>query len=771
MASDTSLIFNLVTREQVSEGLGKAKEKFDAAGTAIAASLGGALSYGIAESMDVGAANAKLQAQLGLTDEQAKGIGKTASKLFSQGWGEDIGGVDDAIRGAFTNIPGMTDQMVQGIAGKALGISEIFDVEAAGVEAGVGQMLKTGLVKDANEGMDLVTKAFQTFGGDGQAILDVLGEYSVQFQKVGIDGSTAMGLVNQMMSAGAKDTDLAADAIKEFAIRAVDGSATTIDAYKSLGFNAEQMQQKIAAGGPGAAAASQQIVEALKGIKDPAERSRIAVELFGTQSEDLGAALYGIDFTTASSEMGDFAGATDKAMEAIGSSPAAQLETAKRQIQTKLTEIGGVIVGWAMGHTDVVKPLAIGLAAIAAVILAVKAAMTAWTVATNIWRGVQAAATAAQWLWNAAMSANPIGLIIIGIVALVAAFVLLWQHSEKFREIVTAAFNGVKDAAMWMWDGIQMVWSKITGFFTGLPAMFAGWFSAAGQWLYDAGSKIIEGLWTGIQFYFKIVEFFYIQLPLKILGYFASAALWLLDAGKSILSGLWSGIKWVWDTLIVGFYLQMPLTIRGWLASAGTWLLQKGRDILAGLWSGIKETWSANVSFFTGLGGTVIHAIGNGATWLYQLGRDVIIGMANGVVSMAQWLKDKVVGVVKAPIVAAKSVLGMHSPSRVWAEQVGVPIPQGVAVGIRSGLGYVDSAVGALTDAVMPVPLAPAPLAVRAVGGDGTAAAPVNLTINVSTPLLERGAAERLGQVLLPVVQRGLRTYGQSNGGVINITV
>lgn len=725
MALDASLIFDLVARDHTGDGLGAARDSFDTAAGGIAASVGAALGYGIANAMDMQAANAKLQAQLGLTDEQAKGIGKTASQLYSQGWGEDIGGVNDAIRGAFTNIPGMTDQMVQGIAGKALGISKIFDVEASEVEAGVGQMLKTGLVKDANEGMDLVTKAFQTFGGDGQEVLDVLGEYSGQFQKVGIDGASAMGLVNQMMSAGARDTDLAADAIKEFSIRSIDGSKSTIDAYKSLGLNADEMQRKIAAGGPGAAAASQQIVQALSGIKDPAEQSRIAVELFGTQSEDLGKALYSLDFTTASSEMGNFAGATDKAMAAVGSSPAAQLEKAKRQIQMKLTEIGGVIVGWAMGHTEVVKPLAIGLAAIAAVILVVKAAMTAWTVAQNIWRAATTIATGVQWLWNAALTANPIGLLVIGIAAVIAILVILWFKVDGFREAMITAFHAVTDAVMWFWHGVEMVFGKVGAFFSNLPGWIGGFFSAAGQWLYNAGSKIIEGLWTGIQFYFKIVEFFYVGLPLKILGYFLGAA---------------------------------------------SWLLQKGRDILSGLWGGISAGWTAGVGFLSGLGGTVLRAVGNGATWLYQLGRDVISGMANGVTSMAKWLMDKVVGVVKAPINAAKSILHIGSPSRLWAEEVGLPIAQGVAVGVTGGIPLVDRAVGALGSAAMPVPLQAAPLSTRAAGGDGGGPA-VYLTVNVSTPLLERGAAERLAQALLAPLQRGLRQYSNSNGGVVNITV
>lgn len=72
-----------------------------------------------------------------------------------------------------------------------------------------------------------------------------------------------------------------ADAIKEFSIRAIDGSDSTIDAFNSLGFSADDMMNKFAQGGDTARGAFDEVLNALKGIEDPVEQDRIAVELFG----------------------------------------------------------------------------------------------------------------------------------------------------------------------------------------------------------------------------------------------------------------------------------------------------------------------------------------------------------------------------------------------------------------------------------------------------------------------------------------------------------
>lgn len=93
------------------------------------------------------------------------------------------------------------------------------------------------------------------------------------------------------------------------------------------------------------------------------------------------------------------------------------------------------------------KGLVIGLASLAVVLGTVSVASKAYAAGLAIVRTAQIAATAAQWALNVALTANPIGAIVVGIAALAAGLVLAWKKSETFRRIVKGALASVSAAA------------------------------------------------------------------------------------------------------------------------------------------------------------------------------------------------------------------------------------------------------------------------------------------------------------------------------------
>lgn len=475
MASDTSLVFNLVARERVSEGLSKAKEKISSAATGISAAVAGALGKGVADSMDASAITSKMAAQMGVTGRDAADFGKLAGKLYAKGMGESMQDSADAIKNLWQS--GLVDGGIEdldALATKVMSVGQVFDQESGDITRGVSQMMKTGLATTTTEALDIITAGYQAGADKAGDYMDTLNEYGVQFHKFGLDGAQATGLIAQGLRAGARDGDLVADSIKEFSLRSISGADAVTDAFKGLGLNAKKMAADIGAGGPTATAALDQTLDRLRAVKDPVQQATIAASLFGTQAEDMGQALFALDPSSAVDALGKVQGAADQAAQTIGNNPAAALEKFKREAMSKLQEVGGYLVNWGMAHSEYVQPLAIALGAVAATILVVQGATMAWTAAQQVWKGVQVASTAAQWLWNAAMSANPIGLIIIGVGALIAAFVLLWQHSETFRDIVTGALSAVWEGIQWGWHWVADHWPLLLGILTG-PIGMAVW--------------------------------------------------------------------------------------------------------------------------------------------------------------------------------------------------------------------------------------------------------------------------------------------------------
>jgi hypothetical protein len=110
-------------------------------------------------------------------------------------------------------------------------------------------------------------------------------------------------------------------------------------------------------------------------------------------------------------------------------------------------------------HTGAVK-VAIGVVAgLSAAILIANAAIKAYTVAQTVARVATIVATAAWRALNIAMVSNPIGVVIVALVALGAALVIAYKHSETFRNIVNSALNGVLVAARALAHGFEAVGS------------------------------------------------------------------------------------------------------------------------------------------------------------------------------------------------------------------------------------------------------------------------------------------------------------------------
>ena len=143
----------------------------------------------------------------------------------------------------------------------------------------------------AEEAYGLIATGAQNGADKNGDLLDTLNEYSAQFAALGLSADQFMGSLVEGADAGLFSIDKVADAVKEFNIRAKDGSDSSAEAFKGLGLNSDKMFAAFAAGGETAQAAFFDTVEALNKLEDPLKRNEIGVALFGSQFEDLEAGI------------------------------------------------------------------------------------------------------------------------------------------------------------------------------------------------------------------------------------------------------------------------------------------------------------------------------------------------------------------------------------------------------------------------------------------------------------------------------------------------
>jgi len=638
---------------------------FKGAAFAGALAIGAGFAKLMGQALEQANVTSKLQAQLGATSKDAGRYGKVAGQLLAKGVVDNFEEGAESIRAVVNGglvKPDATNKQLESIATKMSDVARTFGTDMGMQTQAVSAMLKNGLAPDADAALDVIATGFQKLGPNADDLLETFQEYSVQLKKLGLDSETSLGLFSQGLKGGARDTDIIADAFKEFSIRAIDGSKGTAAAYKSLGLDMDTMSAKIGKGGKSATGGLDTVLDRLRAMKDPVAREAAAVGLFGTQAEDLGTALFSLDPSKAVGTLGKVGGAAKRMGDTLRSGPQYEFQTMIRTVQQDLV---GALVKYGipalMGLIDTVKDVArwgkdafawvrdniAWIAPFALAILGVTVALNAQAIATGIvtgimtvYRGVMLIGiavtngmAAAHTLLNAVMSLNPFTLIVLAILAFVGVIVLAYQKSETFRQIVQSAWQGIQDAALYAWNNV-------------LKPVFDGFMSVmrsvgdAAMWLWnnaikpafafiDTAARILLTLITVVVFgpiYLAVLalgavfSWLWTNAVKPAFDFIAAAAVWLWE----------NGVKPVVDSLVLG--LQV-------LGDAFVWLWKNAvkpavdniARLAVWLWNnGVKPVWGY---FKEG-----IRALGAVFGWLYEKG---VRPALRSVADIAKWLWEK----------------------------------------------------------------------------------------------------------------------------------
>ena len=182
---------------------------------------------------------------------------------------------------------------------------------------------------------------------------------------------------------------------------------------------------------------------------------------------------------------------------------------------------------------------------------------------------------------SAVMLANPIGLIIAAIAALVAAFILLWNNCDGFRQFWIDLWNNVKEVAIACWNGIKDFFSGIWNAITSLA-----------QSIWGGLKSFFSGLWDGIKSIFttvldaikSVIEFRF--------NLYKTIITTVLNAIKTVVTAVWDAISGIIKSVVEGISSFLS---SAWdkIKSVISGALDAIKNVVTSAWDAIKNAVSS----------------------------------------------------------------------------------------------------------------------------------------------------------------------------------
>ena len=548
----------------------------------------------------------------GATGEEAQKLTESYANVSKSIVG-DFGDIGSALGEVSTRF-GFTDKQLEDTTKQFLKFADITGTDAkTAVELVSRAMNNAGISSDNySEILDELAAASQASGISVDKLADNLTKNGATMRQLGFNTDETIAMLAQFEAAGVNsETALAGlkTAVKNWAKEGKNANDEFHNVVTAIRTAPDDMAGTQAAFDAFGSKAGTELAEAIRTGKFAYD------EFLGTLADSQGT----VNATYEETQDG-----ADKAKLAIQNmkTTAAQLadtfmQKYGPQIEAAIEKVTTTLEKWAPKVEKGIQWLIDHLPEIEAGVVAIGVAFLAWkvtsiiTAVTTALAGMSAAevvAAAKTWLLNAAMAANPIGLVVAAIAALVAAFVVLWKKSEKFRNFWKGLWENIKKVVKPVidfivgvfseaWENIKAVWSVVTKFFgaifDGIKAIFepivnwfkdkfeAAWTAIKVIWL--AVHAFFQAIWDGIKAIFEpVIDWFKEKFET---AWLAIKIIW--EAVTGFFQSIWDGIKSIFEPVIDWFKEKFE---EAWLKIKLVWSVVS--DFFSGIWDGIKNVFS-----------------------------------------------------------------------------------------------------------------------------------------------------------------------------------
>lgn len=594
------------------------------------------------------------------------------------------------------------------------------------------QFAKLGF--SAEDMFNILQKGTESGAFNLDKIGDAVKEFSIRAidgSNTTIDGFTRLGLnADEMAKKFAAGGDTAREAFEEVVTKigemdnSVDQSIVGVDLFGTMW---EDL-------GP-------EVVTQLANMTDEYNQTTDSAEkLSQVKYDDLGSAMQGIGrqiqtnllLPISNKLLPIFSDLANKLSEAFASGKLqSSIDKISDAIGGLVEGIAGIVEKWLPTIIDLVSWIISNAPTIISLLGGIAVGMKVFQIGSSIAKfvsGFKSAMTAVQGVsgafkaFNAVLNANPIILIVSIIATLVTALITLWNTNDGFRNAVISAWNAIKEAfetvvnaivgfftetipnawnnfitgiqnlGQTIWNTLVNAWNSIVAFFTEtIPQWIQNIITWFQQLPYNIGLLIGQILGHIANFGLSIWNWTTTELP-KIIGniinWFAQLPgkiwEWLTQAINNIIQ--WGVQTWQQSNQammnffngVINWFKQLPGNIWNWLVQAVNNVVNWIANMKAKADEGIKNMIDSIINWFKQLPQNIAN-----------IGKNIVEGLWNGITGAAGWLWNKISGFASGIINGFKSAFGIHSPSKVFNEEIGKFLALGLGEGFDENINSV----------------------------------------------------------------------------------
>lgn len=647
-----------LSTKAIKVGAAAAATAFAAVGTAIGKAVKSASEY--QDSM------AQLQASTGVTTAEMKKMKEITKNLYNANLGEDFNDLTEAVMQA-KQVTQLQGKELEKATEQAILYRDVFGEDVSqSIKAADTMMKNFGIT--STEAYNLLAQGAQQGLNKSDELIDSANEYAPYFKTLGFSANEMFDSFKNGLQNGAFNLDKVGDAMKEFNIRAKDGSKASLEAFADLGLNGKELTQTFAKGGDGAKNAFKKVATAIANVKDPAKQSQIAVSLFGTQAEDLEMSVI-TSMANVKSEFDGTKNTMDKVKEVKFDTLGAGFKSIGRQLYT------GLVLP--LGDAFLPTLQTVSKFASVAIPKVATTAKTAFKAVKNAISNVSSFLGKGNGFSNYLNVVKSFGDGVLSVVSVIAPYVKMaivgvfsfikstiqnlkkfWdQDGQQIAQAVKNVFMVIKSVVGFVmplvllivksvWNNIKGVISGALKVITGIIKVFASLFTGD-----------FRGMWTGIKRIFSgsitlIWNLFQLMFYGKILKGISIVA----KSGVGFIKNMWSGIK--------GFFVNGVKSASDKIVSFGQAITKgfrsaknKAIDIVKSLWTSTKDYFSKIVDGAKALPEKMGTGIKNNAkkalSGITSMGNSLLVGIGkivNGVINGLNWAGGKIGVEAKIPV-------------------------------------------------------------------------------------------------------------------------